>query len=82
MREQRLGQPAVVHHLADIIWKDGEIRIPLRAGAALLGGAVSGYAMGEAERSVSLGRPEKPQTAIILYPMAGWKERESLKSHV
>jgi peptidoglycan-N-acetylglucosamine deacetylase len=82
VKEQRLGQRAVVHHIADIIWKDGEIRIPLRAGTALLGGAVSGYSMGESERQVSLGRTEKPQTAILLHPMAGWKERESLKSHV
>lgn len=80
--EQRLGKPPKTHYLADVTWEDGEIRIGLRAGAWLLGGRVSGYAIDKSERIVSLDVQTERQSMYLFQPLAAWKKRESLSFHV
>lgn len=69
--ETRPGHPPAVHFLADVSLADGEIRIPLRYGAGLLGSRVDGYSLDPSDRSVQLtfqsGRP-----TAILHPFDSW----------
>ncbi|WP_438447709.1 polysaccharide deacetylase family protein [Gorillibacterium sp. sgz5001074] len=58
--EQRPGQPMKVHHLADLTWTaEGEILVPLRVTAAMLGQPVAGYSLAGDEYKVELDVRER-----------------------
>lgn len=82
VRQQRLGQPSVTHWLADISFSDGEIRIPLRAGAQLMGGAVTGYTLNDGDWSVSLAVHKDRQMPAVFHSLSTWTFPDSLNSHV
>lgn len=58
IREQRAGQRETVRYMADIKPAEGDIRVPLRVTAALLGSAVAGYSIGQDEHKVELALRE------------------------
>ncbi|RAU97132.1 polysaccharide deacetylase [Paenibacillus sp. YN15] len=69
--EARPGRMPVVRFLADVSLTDGEIRIPLRYGAGLLGSRVESYDLDPANRNVQLAS-KSGGPAAILHPFAGW----------
>lgn len=69
--EVRPGRPAATRFLADVSLADGEIRIPLRYGAGLLGSRVEGYSLDPSDRRVQLASTSVRPTAI-LHPFDGW----------
>lgn len=69
--ELRPGRPATTRFLADVSLADGEIRIPLRYGAGLLGSRVEGYSLDPSDRRVQLASTSARPTAI-LHPFDGW----------
>lgn len=69
--ETRPGRPDAVHFLADVSLVEGEIRIPLRYGAGLLGARVESYVLDPADRRVQLSTG-KGKYAAILHPFDSW----------
>lgn len=76
--EIRPGRDPVVRHLADVSLAEGEIRIPLRYGAGLLGSRVEDYNLDPWDRRVMLASGGGNHTAI-LHPFEGMN---LLRSHV
>lgn len=82
VRELRTGRPAVTRYLADVVWTDGEIRVPLRSAAGLFGGQVADYALEERESRVELAfGPERGRVAW-LPAVIDWKRGFFSQSHV
>ncbi len=69
--ETRPGHAPVVRYLADVSLTDGEIRIPLRYGAGLLGSRVENYQLDPSDRNVQLASKSGRHIAI-LHPFDSW----------
>ncbi|MFM9328320.1 polysaccharide deacetylase family protein [Paenibacillus mesotrionivorans] len=69
--EIRPGHAPAVRYLADVSLTDGEIRIPLRYGAGLLGSSIQSYSLDPSDRNVQLASKSGRPTAI-LHPFDSW----------
>ena len=69
--ETRPGHAPAVRYLADVSLTDGEIRIPLRYGAGLLGSSVQSYSLDPSDRNVQLASKSGRHIAI-LHPFDSW----------
>ncbi len=69
--ETRPGHAPTIRYLSDVSLTDGEIRIPLRYGAGLLGSRVESYQLDPSDRRVQLASVSGKPTAI-LHPFDSW----------